>query len=56
MQLVFIVLIIVLPFGTAILCGALTEWAGKAVSGVCSMGGLALGIYFLHKTLELLGS
>ena len=56
MQLIFIVLIVVLPYGTAVLCGALTEWAGKIVSGVSSMGGLALGIYFFHKAIEFLGS
>jgi hypothetical protein len=55
-QLIVIVLMFVLPYGTAILCGALTEWAGKAVSGVSSMGGLALGIYFFHKAVQLIGS
>ena len=43
------VLLVVLPYGTAIICGALTEWAGKTVSGWCSIGGLALGIYFFFQ-------
>jgi hypothetical protein len=47
------VLLVVLPYGTAIICGALTEWAGKTVSGWCSVGGLVLGIYFFHKSMEL---
>jgi hypothetical protein len=34
--------------------GALTEWAGKTVSGWCSIGGLALGIYFFSKSIDLL--
>jgi hypothetical protein len=46
MQIVMTILLVVLPYGTAIICGALTEWAGKIVSGWCSIGGLALGIYF----------
>jgi hypothetical protein len=46
------ILLIALPYGTAIICGAITEWAGKTVSAWCSVGGLALGIYFFHKTME----
>jgi hypothetical protein len=46
----------VLPYGTAIICGALTEWAGKTVSGWCSIGGLALGIYFFSKSMDLFGT
>ncbi len=42
-------LLVVLPYGTALLCGAITEWAGKTVSGWSSVGGLFLGIYFFHK-------
>jgi hypothetical protein len=49
------VLLIALPYGTAILLGALGErLGGKTVSGWASVGGLFLGIYFLHKTFETL--
>ena len=48
-QILMTVLLVVLPYGTAIICGALTEWAGKPVSGWCSIGGLALGIYFFFQ-------
>ena len=51
MQIVMTILLVALPYGTAIICGALTEWAGKTVSGWCSIGGLALGIYFFSKSL-----
>jgi hypothetical protein len=54
MQIVMIILLVTLPYGTAIICGALTEWAGKIVSGWCSIGGLALGIYFFSKSMDLL--
>ena len=53
MQIVMIILLVALPYGTAIICGAITQWAGKTVSGWCSIGGLALGIYFFHKSMEL---
>ena len=50
-----IVLLVVLPYGTAILLGALGErLGGKNVSGVASVGGLCLGIYFLHKSFEII--
>jgi hypothetical protein len=50
-----IVLLVVLPYGTAILLGALGErLGGKNVSGVASVGGLCLGIYFLHKSFEIM--
>jgi hypothetical protein len=52
-QIVLTVLLVVLPYGTAITCGAITQWAGKIVSGWCSLGGLAIGIYFFHKSMEL---
>jgi hypothetical protein len=55
MQIVMMILLVVLPYGTAIICGALTEWAGKTVSGWSSIGGLALGIYFFSKSMDLLG-
>ena len=47
------ILLVALPYGTAIICGAITQWAGKTVSGWCSVGGLALGIYFFHRSMEL---
>ena len=53
-QVLMIVLLVVLPYGTAIICGAITEWAGRLVSGYCSLGGLALGIYFFSKSMALL--
>jgi len=49
------VLLIVLPYGTAIICGAIAERAGRVVSGWSSVAGLALGIYFFSKSMELLG-
>ena len=53
-QMIFLtVLLVVLPYGTAITCGAITQWAGRTVSGWSSLGGLALGIYLLHKSMEL---
>jgi hypothetical protein len=52
-QILMTILLVVLPCGTAIICGAMTEWAGKTVSGWCSIGGFALGIYFFHKSMEL---
>jgi len=48
------ILLVVLPYATALILGALTEWAGRTVSGWCSVGGLALGVYFFHKSMELL--
>ena len=53
MQVLMTILLVVLPYGMAILCGAITQWAGRTVSGWCSVGGLALGIYFFHKSMEL---
>ena len=53
MQVLMTILLVVLPYGTAILCGAITQWAGRTVSGWCSVGGLALGIYLFHKSMEL---
>jgi hypothetical protein len=51
-----IVLLVALPFGTAIICGALTQWAGDIVSGWSSVAGKALGIYFFHKCMEVLAT
>lgn len=56
MYVFLIILLVVLPFGTAIACGALTLRAGNIVSGWSSIGGLALGIYFFHKCMEALGA
>jgi hypothetical protein len=47
-------LLVALPYGTAIICGAITERAGKVVSRWSSVAGLALGIYFFSKSMELL--
>jgi hypothetical protein len=52
MQILMTIFLVVLPYGTAILCGAITQWAGRTVSGWCSVAGLALGIYFFHKSME----
>jgi hypothetical protein len=54
-QVLLITSLVVLPYGTAIICGALTDWAGKSVSGWSSIGGLALGVYFFSKVMELFG-
>ena len=54
MQSLITILLVALPYGTAIACGALTDWAGRTVSGWCSVGGLALGVYFFHKCMEVL--
>jgi hypothetical protein len=51
-QALMTILLVALPYGTAIICGAITQWAGKTVSGWCSVGGLALGIYFFHRSME----
>ena len=40
MQILMTILLIVLPYGTAITCGAITQWAGRTVSGWCSLGGV----------------
>ena len=56
MLLLEIILLVALPYGTAILLGALAErlGGGKTLSGWTSVGGLLLGIYFFHKTLEII--
>jgi hypothetical protein len=56
MMILLMILLVVLPYGTALICGAITAWAGGTVSGWCSLGGLALGIYFFHKSMELLAA
>ena len=46
-------ILVVLPFGTAILFGALTErWAGAAISGWCSVAGMFVGGYLVHRAFE----
>ena len=54
MYVLLIILLVALPFGTAIACGALMQWAGNTISGWSSICGLALGIYFFHKCMEVL--
>jgi hypothetical protein len=50
-----VILLLALPFGTAILLGALAErLGGEIASYLASFGGLVLGIYFLHKALEII--
>ena len=50
-----VILLVGLPYGTALLLGALAErLAGNTVSSLASIGGLALGIYFFHRTLEII--
>jgi hypothetical protein len=50
-----VILLVALPYGTAILLGALGErLGGKTVSGWAAIGGLVLGIYFFHRTLEII--
>jgi hypothetical protein len=53
MFLLEVILLVALPYGTAILLGALAErLGGNIASAWASFGGLVLGIYFFHKTLE----
>jgi hypothetical protein len=56
MMILLMILLVVLPYGTALMCGAITQWAGRTVSGWCSVGGLALGIYFFHKSMAFLAA
>ena len=50
-----IVLLLAFPYGTAVLLGALGErLGGKTVSSLASVAGLCLGIYFLHKSFEII--
>ncbi len=52
-----IFILVSLPFGTAILAGLLAErLGGKIVSAWASMGGLFLGVYFVHKVFEITGT
>ena len=55
MFLLEVILLVGLPYGTAILFGALAErLAGSIVSAWSSFGGLALGIYFVHRAFEIM--
>ena len=54
MMLLLMILLVVLPYGTALACGAITYRAGDTMSGWSSIGGLALGIYFFSKSMDLL--
>jgi hypothetical protein len=55
MFLLELILLVALPYGTAIVLGALAErLGGHAVSALASFGGLVLGIYFLHKAFEFI--
>jgi hypothetical protein len=56
MRVLEMILLVVLPFGTALVLGALTYRVGKSISGWCSIAGLALGVYLFHKSMELLGA
>ena len=50
-----IILLVALPYGTAFLMGALAErLGGKTLSGWAAVGGLALGIYLFHKSLDII--
>ncbi len=53
MMILLIILLVVLPYGTALICGAIAFPAGPTVSGWCSIGGLALGVYFFSKSMDL---
>jgi hypothetical protein len=50
-----IVLLIVFPYGSAILLGSLGErFGGKTGSSLASLAGLFLGIYFLRLAFGIL--
>lgn len=50
-----VVLLVALPYGTAFLMGALAErLGGKTLSGWAAIGGVALGIYLFHKSLDII--
>ncbi|MGB7658716.1 MAG: hypothetical protein WBL96_10320 [Pseudolabrys sp.] len=56
MYVLLIILLVALPYGTAIACGALMQWAGNTISGWSSIGGLALGDLFLSQVHGSAGS
>jgi hypothetical protein len=47
-----VILLVALPFGTAILFGAISERAGPVISGGLSVAGMFFGIYLVHKVFE----
>ena len=50
-----VILLVALPYGTAFLMGALAErLGGKTLSGWAAVGGVALGIYLFHKSLDII--
>jgi hypothetical protein len=50
-----VILLVALPYGTAFLMGALAErLGGKMLSGWAAVGGVALGIYLFHKSLDII--
>jgi hypothetical protein len=52
MMILNILIMIGLPFGTAILFGAISERAGPVISGGLSVAGMFLGVYLVHKAFE----
>lgn len=47
-------ILVLLPFGTAIFFGALSEkLAGPTISGWLSFAGLFVGMYLVHKSFEI---
>ena len=54
MWLLFDLAIFVLPFGVAMLVGALTDKAGPAVSGPASLLGLVAGIWLFSQLMTVL--
>ena len=53
MHFLFDAAIFVFPFGGAMLAGALTEKAGPAISGACSVLGLIGGIWLFSQTMTV---
>jgi hypothetical protein len=50
-----IILLVALPYGTAFIMGALAErLGGKTLSSWAAVGSVALGIYFFHKSLDII--
>jgi hypothetical protein len=48
-------ILVSLPYGTAILFGVATEpWAGKTLSTWFAVTGLFFGVYLVHKSFELI--
>jgi hypothetical protein len=52
-QILFALAIFVLPFGCAVLAGALTEKAGPAISGPASVLGLIAGIWLFSQMMTI---